>query len=102
MFVNSYASLYYIAFFKNGFRFFESDDPALKDACKDTLGNDGYIIRSFNIISGNHFTHLDLNTDSSGGCVDELTLQLITILITNFSIGQAREVAIPYEYIIFI
>jgi hypothetical protein len=81
-FVNSYICLYYIAFFKNGFHFFNSGSKDLEDGCKSNLGNDGYATRSFNIISG--------------GCVDELTLQLITILATNITIGQAREVAIPW------
>jgi len=81
-FVNSYLCLYYIAFFKNGFQFFDSQSSDLLDACKSSLGNNGYVVRSFNIISG--------------GCVDELTLQLITILATNITIGQAREVAIPW------
>jgi len=81
-FINSYICLYYIAFFKNGFRFFDSADPGLLDGCKSNLGNSGYTTRSFKIISG--------------GCIDELTLQLITILATNITIGQAREVAIPW------
>ena len=72
-FVNSYTSFYYIAFFKSGFRFWESGNPHLLDACK----------------VGTVPVHVL-------GCVDELTFQLATILGTNMIVGQAREVAIPW------
>jgi len=71
-FVNSYTSLYYIAFFKKGTRFWGVSE--LKDDCK--FGN--------------------LYATVSWGCADELTVQLATILGVNMFIGQAREVAIPW------
>jgi hypothetical protein len=75
-FVNSYTSLYYIAFFKAGNKFWGSSDETLHDKCKygpqhpvDVLG---------------------------WGCVEELTFQLATILGTNMIFGQTREVLLPY------
>jgi len=72
-FVNSYTSLFYIAFFKGSGRIFNAS--ALKDACK----------------SG----RTDISVISSG-CMDELTIQLVTILCVNLVVGQSREVAIPW------
>lgn len=72
-FVNSYTSLFYIAFFKGSGRIFQS--ASLKDACKSGRTN-------LNVISS--------------GCMDELTIQLVTILLVNMFIGQTREVAIPW------
>lgn len=37
----------------------------------------------------------DIN-DLSRGCVDELTVQLVTILLVNIFVGQTREVLLPY------
>jgi len=71
-FVNSYTSLYYIAFFKKGTRFWEAD--SLQDACK----------------FGTEYSTV------SWGCPDELTVQLATILGVNMLFGQAREVFIPW------
>jgi len=73
-FVNSYTSLYYMAFFKNGTRFWGVD--SLTDSCA---------------ISGYGTPSL-----ISGGCVDGVTFQLATLLGTNMVIGQAKEVLIPY------
>jgi hypothetical protein len=62
-FVNSYASLFYIAYFKRrAFIFGE-----YKDTCK--YGDD---------------------------CIEELTIQLGTILAANIFVGQAQEVGLPY------
>jgi len=72
-FVNSYTSLYYIAFFKSGTDFWAA--PKLKDACKYGEANNNLI---------------------SWGCTDELTFQLATILGTNMVIGQTKEVLMPY------
>jgi len=72
-FVNSYTSLFYIAFFKGAGRIFNA--AALKDACK-TGRTDITVI--------------------SHGCMDELTIQLVTILLVNMFIGQGREVALPW------
>jgi hypothetical protein len=71
-FINSYTSLYYIAFFKSRTRIFAVN--ALQDKCK--VGLEGETI--------------------SGGCLDELSVQLATILGVNMVFGQAREVAIPW------
>lgn len=72
-FVNSYTSLFYIAFFKGSGRMFGAS--ALKDACK----------------SG----RTDI-VNIGSGCMDELTIQLVTILMVNMIVGQSREVAIPW------
>ncbi len=72
-FVNSYTSLYYIAFFKSNNRFWNATD--LQDGCKYG-GADSDII--------------------SWGCPDELTVQLATILGTNMIVGQTKEVLLPY------
>jgi hypothetical protein len=71
-FVNSYTSLYYIAFFKKGTNLWGAN--ALEDACK----------------FGKNYATV------SYGCPDELTVQLATILGVNMVIGQAREVLLPY------
>jgi len=71
-FVNSYTSLYYIAFFKRANKFWGVD--YLQDACK--TGDSPITI--------------------SWGCPDELTLQLGTILAVNMFIGQTREVLMPW------
>jgi hypothetical protein len=74
-FINSYTALYYIAFLKRGNHFWFSSNAALRDVCK--VG--------------------DPNPDVIGrGCIDELMIQLSTLLITNITIGQTREVLIPY------
>jgi len=70
-FVNSYTSLFYIAFWKGRGRLFGT----VFDACKTG--------------------RIEIVTLSSG-CMDELTIQLVTILLTNMFIGQAREVGIPF------
>jgi len=69
--------LYYIAFFKRKFRFW--GDSNLQDDCK---------------------VGVDLGAEDviSGGCVDELTFQLATILGTNMIFGQTREVLLPYLF----
>lgn len=72
-FFNSYTSLFYIAFWKGRGRLFSSN--LLTDACK--TGRLGTAVLS-------------------SGCMDELTLQLVTILLTNMFVGQSREVAIPW------
>jgi len=74
-FVNSYTSLYYIAFFKNGNRFWNSKDPTLEDICKVGAVDE---------------------TAIGKGCVFELSVQVATLLITNITIGQTREVLLPY------
>lgn len=72
-FFNSYTSLFYIAFWKGRGRLFNSN--LLTDACK--TGRLGTSVLS-------------------SGCMDELTLQLVTILLTNMFVGQTREVGIPW------
>jgi len=71
-FVNSYTSLFYIAFFKGSGRIFGSAE--LADSCKT-----GRII-----------------TVLGQGCMDEVTIQLVTILLTNMFIGQGKEVGVPW------
>jgi len=70
-FVNSYTSLYYIAFFKEDSRLFGVEH----DYCKYQYRNDRLL---------------------GAGCIDELTIQLLTLLCINMFVGQAREVALPY------
>jgi len=72
-FVNSYTSLYYMAFFKRNNQVF--DLSVLQDGC-----NAG--VDDMNIISN--------------GCVDEVMLQLGCILAVNMFVGQAQEVALPW------
>jgi len=69
-FVNSYTSLYYIAFFKKGSALWGND--RLIDQCTDGEVADRW------------------------GCPEDLLVQLATILATNIVIGQAQEVLIPY------
>jgi len=71
-FVNSYTSLFYIAFFKGSGKIFGASQ--LADSCKT-----GRII-----------------TVVGEGCMDEVTIQLVTILLTNMFIGQAKEVGVPW------
>jgi len=70
-FINSYTSLYYIAFFKSNRRIWGSDK--LNDSCSDTQG----------ALLG-------------GGCSQDLTIQLGTLLGTNVVLGLVQEVAVPY------
>lgn len=72
-FLTAYTSLFYIAYFKNGVQFWGVQ--SLKDACKS--GRNDY-------------------RTISGGCADELTMQLVSILLTNMIVGQSKEVLIPY------
>jgi len=72
-FVNSYVSLYYIAFFKRSVKLWGVD--YLADGCKTTFGPGQGV---------------------GDGCMDEVTFQLITLLLTNMFIGQAREIGIPW------
>jgi len=65
-FVNSYVSLFYIAYFKSWTVVF--NDSYFQDHCK--YGNND--------------------------CITELMVQLATILATNIFIGQAQEVGVPY------
>lgn len=64
-FVNSYLSLFYIAFFKNSYGISSADD-SLQDTC-----------------------------DAATGCMGELSAQLLSILITRTVIGNLTEVTIP-------
>eukprot|EP00026_Physarum_polycephalum_P003265 Phypoly_transcript_03275.p1 GENE.Phypoly_transcript_03275~~Phypoly_transcript_03275.p1 ORF type:complete len:739 (+),score=105.38 Phypoly_transcript_03275:250-2466(+) len=74
-FVNSYTSLYYIAFFKrNAFLWGEQ---ALRDTCGDD--NDDKPDNSYVI-----------------GCPNQLYIQLLILLGTNIAVGQAQEVLIPF------
>jgi len=72
-FVNSYTSLYFLAFIQNNFRFFGV--TSLLDNC-----NFGQTI--YNSISD--------------GCPDEVSLQLISALAVNMFVGQAQEVVLPW------
>jgi len=69
-FVNSYTSLYYIAFFKRGSLLW--GNRGLADECTEGENADRW------------------------GCPYDLLVQLATILATNVVIGQAQEVLIPY------
>ena len=74
-FVNSYFSLFYIAFFKGGRVFRSEDSPTLfgrEDRCKDVNGND---------------------TDS---CMAELAFQLTAMLVTRMFIGNLMEYWAPH------
>jgi len=72
-FVNSYTSLYYMAFFKEGTQLWNVS--RLQDAC-----NEGQIVPG---VIGH-------------GCTDELTFQLATLLGVNMIVGQTKEVLLPY------
>jgi len=74
-FINSYTTLYFIAFFKARTVFF--GDSHLKDGCKAGNAPDPMYMVGW-------------------GCPDELTLQLATILGVNMFVGQATEVGIPW------
>lgn len=74
-FCNSYASFYYIAFFK-GNTIFWGRNTGLDDGCRVDWGE-------------------DIDTVAAG-CVDELTLQVLTVLLVNQFIGQTREVMLPF------
>jgi hypothetical protein len=72
-FVNSYTSLYYIAFFKK--HTFMWGNYRLHDSCGDD----------------------DDDVNSLGyGCPDQLRLQLIMLLGLNIVVGQLQEVVIPF------
>jgi hypothetical protein len=73
-FVNSYTSLFYIAFFKNSTNLFGRTN--IQDSCKTYFSAPETVI--------------------SNGCADEVTFQLVTILLVNMFIGQSQEVAIPW------
>ena len=84
-FINSYTSLYYIAFFKKDSRLWGDSD--LKDHCARYFTN--LIIL---------FLKKNLRGTPSGdvtGCQNDLTIQLLILLGTNIVIGQTREVLIP-------
>lgn len=68
-------SLYYLAFFKNGTRLWGSDDPDVWDTCKQ--GSD-----SPNIIGW--------------GCIDEVSTQIGTLMITAMTIGNVKQVVLPW------
>jgi len=72
-FVNSYISLYYIAFFKSHNSFWGVN--YLEDKCK--IGS-----REYGVVGW--------------GCTTELTVQVATLLGTNMFIGQTKEVAVPF------
>jgi len=75
-FVNSYTSLYYIAFFKKHNHFWNVKNSDQHDACKVLKGSQ--------------------NGTIGYGCTVELTIQLGTLLVTNMVIGQTREVMMPW------
>jgi hypothetical protein len=81
-FVNTFTSLYYIAFFKNGFNFEAiagTGDPNFKDACKTVRAPE-------DTVSGDVV---------GSGCMSELSLQLFTLMAVNLLIGQTKEIVIP-------
>jgi len=73
-FVNSYTSLYYIAFFKRRTSLW--GDPDLKDTCAEEEGDPSELV--------------------GWGCPNELAIQLLTIQLTNIFVGQAQEVLLPW------
>lgn len=119
-FVNSYTSLFYIAFFKNGVNIWGSDQihdqcnlgmnkvmmiVALKLAVVVDVGDDNYACCSvlFYFCSASLITLFSLYTIGevhpdiiSAGCMSEVTVQLVIILGTNIVVGQTREFLIPY------
>eukprot|EP01118_Nematostelium_gracile_P007789 TRINITY_DN2553_c0_g1_i3.p1 TRINITY_DN2553_c0_g1~~TRINITY_DN2553_c0_g1_i3.p1 ORF type:complete len:614 (+),score=155.14 TRINITY_DN2553_c0_g1_i3:501-2342(+) len=76
-FVNSYTSLFYIAFFKGNTILFSNSDKT-KDRCV------------LNWVEDRHEQNL------SAGCPDDLSMQLVTILLVNIFVGQTREVLMPW------
>eukprot|EP01111_Echinosteliopsis_oligospora_P009071 TRINITY_DN2593_c0_g1_i1.p1 TRINITY_DN2593_c0_g1~~TRINITY_DN2593_c0_g1_i1.p1 ORF type:complete len:778 (-),score=195.83 TRINITY_DN2593_c0_g1_i1:55-2388(-) len=73
-FVNSYTSMYYIAFFKDGTTLW--GDKNLVDACGSEPNPDG--------------------TPFGRGCPSQLFEQLLILLGTNIIVGQAQEVLLPF------
>jgi len=73
-FVNSYTSLYYIAFFKKELPLW--GDDSLRDRCS--------YIEDQNRLGDSH------------GCPYELTLQLATILATKIALGPALDAVLPW------
>jgi hypothetical protein len=73
-FVNSYTSLFYVAFFKNGAKLPFVEDA---DACKFDYSKSAQNPAAF-------------------GCLDELTVQLAALLGTNIIWGQTQELLLPW------
>jgi len=71
-FVNSYTSLYYIAFFKRHAHLW--GDEVLKDKCSDGDSKESF----------------------GWGCPNQLQLQLLSLLGTSIVVGQAQEVLLPW------
>jgi len=78
-FVNSYTSLYYIAFFKRNTTLW--GNPHLRDSCGGTTDTSD---------------SSDAVPEWGWGCPNQLYIQLLTIMGTNIAVGQAQEVLIPY------
>jgi len=72
-FVNSYTCMYFLAFAKNNFVFFNIQN--LVDNCN--FGQTSY-------------------NSISNGCPDEVSLQLLSALAVNMFVGQTQEVLIPW------
>jgi hypothetical protein len=87
-FVNSYTSLYYIAFFKNGVNIWGSNE--VHDECKMGMITTFYKLHTKLLVLGE--VHPDI---ISSGCMIEVTMQLVIILGTNIVVGQSREFLIP-------
>jgi len=71
-FVNSYTSLYYIAFFKSGVKIWGIE--ALRDRCHT----------------------IDDHNKLGSGCSEELSTQLLTLLAISIFLGLFQEVVLPY------
>jgi len=87
-FVNSYTSLYYIAFFKKNTTLWGNQH--LRDSCGTTTDTHDSS-SSFSVTADT-----DVTQDFGWGCPDQLYIQLLTILGTNIAVGQAQEVLIPF------
>ena len=80
-FVNSYTSLFYMAFFKHGASIFGQ----LEDHCSPHVNATLHVV---------YETKVDYAI--SNVCYDQLAYQLISLLATNMLIGQTQEVALPW------
>jgi len=74
-FINTYTSLYYMSFFKRGTHLWNSDDKNIWDACKQGDPNPNII---------------------GFGCIDEVGTQIATLMITAMTIGNFKQVFLPW------
>jgi hypothetical protein len=67
--------LYYLAFFKNGTHLWGSDNSNVWDTCKQGSDNPNII---------------------GWGCIDEVSTQIATLMIVAMTVGNVKQVVIPW------